>query len=75
MRNRPWRRSGTAKDCPIANTDFDQFNLENVRALQSLELGNQIFCDMKEGERVRQAKQGVHGAAQGVGNRVPGQET
>ena len=30
---------------------------------------------MKEGERVRQAKQGVHGAAQGVGNRVPGQET
>ena len=39
-----------------------------------MELGNLESGDLKEGERVRQAEQGVRGAAQGVGDRVPRQE-
>ena len=40
-----------------------------------MELGNRESGDLKEGEGVRQTEQGVRGAAQGVGDGVPGQET
>ena len=40
-----------------------------------LELGNRKSRNLKKGKRVGQTKQGVCGAAQGVGDRVPGQET